>query len=292
MKIETILALTDFSGPANNAVAQAARLAEDYNARLTLLHARIVTAPDKLPEADDIAGDTGHLAVMRTLVKLKNENNPLDINYEVIYGYSASSAILGFINKQPFDLIVMGTRGQSRSQDFIIGGVTEKIIRYAAPPVLTLPPGTNIKNKFRKIIVPFNFSDHAELALHEAVKIARMYQSQICVISVTEIKKQKTNAENDQSDQKIRRMSVARKKLDAIVQPFKEKEFPDICVDAVEGAAYSEIARYAEEKNGDLIVTATHGAVGIDRFLLGSTVEKMIRVIARPILTLKEKSLI
>lgn len=292
MQVDTILALTDFSGPANIAVAQAARLAGDYNAKLNLLHARIVAAPEKLPEANDIADDPGHQAVLRKLDKIKNEHSQIDISCEVIYGYSASSAILGFINEQMFDLIVMGTRGQSISQEFLIGGVTEKIIRYAGPPVLTVPPDIRIENKFHRIIVPFNFSDHAELALREAVEIGRLYHAQIFVISVLEIKKQKAIAGNEKSGKPTGRLSATRKKLDAVVQSLNEKEIAGIRIDVVEGVAYREIARYAEEKDGDLIVTATHGAVGIDRFLLGSTVEKMIRVITRPILTLKEKSLI
>ena len=44
-----------------------------------------------------------------------------------------------------------------------------------------------------------------------------------------------------------------------------------------EGSPYKNIIRTAEEKEVDLIVMGTAGRVGLDRFLLGSVAEKVVR---------------
>ena len=59
-----------------------------------------------------------------------------------------------------------------------------------------------------------------------------------------------------------------------------------------EGIAHKEIAEFVNKNHSDLVVMASQGQVGLDRFLLGSTTERIIRSVNRPILTLKQKNLI
>jgi nucleotide-binding universal stress UspA family protein len=58
------------------------------------------------------------------------------------------------------------------------------------------------------------------------------------------------------------------------------------------GTPHKEIARYVEDVNADLVIMATHGLVGIDRFILGSTTERVIRSVNAQILSLKLKKVI
>ena len=51
-----------------------------------------------------------------------------------------------------------------------------------------------------------------------------------------------------------------------------------------EGSASENIAQYAEESNGDLIVMSTRGQGGIQRFLLGSVTDRVIRAGHLPVL--------
>jgi len=63
----------------------------------------------------------------------------------------------------------------------------------------------------------------------------------------------------------------------------------DVDVDSavVEGTPSREIIRYAEENDCDLVVMGTHGRGGIDRLLLGSVAEKVVRGCAVPVLTVR-----
>ncbi|QOS13055.1 UspA domain protein [Haloferax gibbonsii] len=61
-------------------------------------------------------------------------------------------------------------------------------------------------------------------------------------------------------------------------------------VTAVEhGSPHRAILRYAEEVDADLIVMGTHGRRGIERYLLGSVTERVLRMADVPVLTIRSE---
>ncbi|QLH79204.1 universal stress protein [Halosimplex rubrum] len=61
----------------------------------------------------------------------------------------------------------------------------------------------------------------------------------------------------------------------------------DVHVEAatVEGTPSTEIVRYTREQPVDVVVMGTHGRGGIDRLLLGSVAERVVRKSAVPVVT-------
>jgi hypothetical protein len=57
----------------------------------------------------------------------------------------------------------------------------------------------------------------------------------------------------------------------------------------VEGEPVREILRAARETACDLIVTGTHGRSGLDRLLMGSVAEQLLRKAPCPVLTVKAR---
>ena len=55
----------------------------------------------------------------------------------------------------------------------------------------------------------------------------------------------------------------------------------------LEGSPSREIVEYAEQEGCDLVVMGTHGRGGIDRLLLGSVAEKVVRASNVPVLTVR-----
>jgi nucleotide-binding universal stress UspA family protein len=53
------------------------------------------------------------------------------------------------------------------------------------------------------------------------------------------------------------------------------------------GSPSREIVRYAEDEDCDLVVMGTHGRGGIDRLLLGSVAERVVRSSEVPVLTVR-----
>jgi nucleotide-binding universal stress UspA family protein len=48
--------------------------------------------------------------------------------------------ITNFVAENGIDLIVMSTHGRSGLQRFLIGSVTDRVIRFSHVPVLAIPP--------------------------------------------------------------------------------------------------------------------------------------------------------
>lgn len=72
---------------------------------------------------------------------------------------------------------------------------------------------------------------------------------------------------------------------DLVRRRFKNPD--EISVQILTGSAWSEICRYAKEKQIDLIVMATHGRTGLSRLFIGSTAERVVQHAPCPVLTVK-----
>ncbi|MUW14757.1 universal stress protein [Halorubrum sp. CBA1125] len=71
------------------------------------------------------------------------------------------------------------------------------------------------------------------------------------------------------------------------VEALAEGTGVDVETAVVEGTPSREILRYAEDNDCDLVVMGTHGRGGIDRLLLGSVAEKVVRGSTVPVLTVR-----
>lgn len=297
MKIQNIAVATDFSETANSAVKQAAKLAAKYRAKLTLVHARVLYEddPSRLPEKmKKLKSQTDRIEA-DLLERLQNHDGTgdhEDIHCEVIRGYSAPSALLNYFSDQNFDLIVIGTHGRTGIGHFLIGSVVEKIVRYAKSPVLTIHKEMALQDTFSRILVPFDFSGHAEHAFRTALQLADKDHAQIDLLYVVD--KDVHPALYSWGMKSIFEIipdirEKAGKRMDEYIAKADNPAGATVNKHIVEGVPSKEIARLAKETKPDLLVIATHGLVGLDRFLLGSTTEKVIRSVKVPIMTLKLK---
>lgn len=62
------------------------------------------------------------------------------VTREVVYG-PPHQAIADYAGETDADLVVMGTHGRSGVERYLLGSVTEKVVRTADVPVLTVRPG-------------------------------------------------------------------------------------------------------------------------------------------------------
>jgi len=54
------------------------------------------------------------------------------------------------------------------------------------------------------------------------------------------------------------------------------------------GVPFEEIVRVAQEEHVDMIVMGTHGRSGLNRVLLGSVAERVVRLAPCPVLTVRQ----
>jgi nucleotide-binding universal stress UspA family protein len=143
-RLRRILAPTDFSPPARQAIAHARELAAGTDATLELFH----VLPDlEVPLPMNPAGLGASASVVAELEpearKALSELAELPgaetkIETEVWQGPAAAS-ILNRAETTDADLIVLSTHGRSGLDRLLLGSVTEKVARLARCPVLVIP---------------------------------------------------------------------------------------------------------------------------------------------------------
>ncbi|QUO47139.1 universal stress protein [Halorubrum ruber] len=76
--------------------------------------------------------------------------------------------------------------------------------------------------------------------------------------------------------------------VEAAAAALRDGEAPPETVTAVEtGTPHSAILEYADENDVDLVVMGTHGRTGVERYLLGSVAEKVVRLADVPVTTVR-----
>jgi nucleotide-binding universal stress UspA family protein len=141
--IQKILVPIDFSPHAAEATAWAADLARRYDASLTLLHVLQPVAM-ALPEGYVLMSANALSDLMteldRALARARKDVEATErISPETKLVQGAPFAeIVQFARDGGFDLIVMGTHGRTGLKHALLGSVTEKVVRKAPCPVLTV----------------------------------------------------------------------------------------------------------------------------------------------------------
>lgn len=299
--LKRILFPTDFSECALQAFNYALDLAKRFNAELHVLHAIVnhsyagYFSPDQEQLYKNLRKNAEHL--MDGLFEDCTIDN---IKVEKLYfpALSASSMILDYADQSQVDLIIMGTHGRQGLSHLMLGSVAENIIRTAKCPVLTIGKASsqgaeqtskNFEVKIKNILVPIDFSDHSRKSLNYAVELARLYNAKLQLLHIIDTPIYPTFYVVDQLATTSIASNIKTRVLDNLSTLLKSvgDEKIDSEIYAIEGRAAMDIVKFATENNSDLIVIATHGLTGVERFLLGSVTEKVVRIAKSPVFTVK-----
>jgi nucleotide-binding universal stress UspA family protein len=298
LKLKKILLPTDFSSCAEQALAHTVFLAEKYNAEIHLLHVitlfedQPILVNDEIAETEEMIRKLEDM-VQKQLNKVANSHGKADLDIHTIRkrGISAAPVILEYASEQKIDLIVMGTHGRRGLGHLLLGSSTEEVVRMAKCPVFSVRESEKPKSleSINKVLVPIDFSDYSKSALAYAAEIASSYNAQIQLFHVIE---ETTHPAYSLSGKSTKVDLVpgieddCRKKLKQMIQETGiSNEETEIIINR--GQAALEIIKFANENLSDLIVIATHGLTGIERLLLGSVTEKVVRMAPCPVFTIK-----
>ena len=199
----------------------------------------------------------------------------------------------------PSDLIVMGTHGRSGFERLVLGSVTEKVLRKAACPTLSVPrhvqdavPAPPVL--FRNILCAIDFSDCSINALNYAMSLAQEADARLTVLHALELLPEMPSGsiEGVQAwPQHVREYIAAveqdrRERLQAVV-PESVRAYCTAETVLASGTPYREILRVAAEQHSDLIVVGIHGRGATDLLFFGSTAQHVVRQATCPVLTLR-----
>jgi nucleotide-binding universal stress UspA family protein len=144
IELRRILVPTDFSKHSDVALTYAAALGEKFAAELYLLHVvqdLALFIPDAVAVAPPVAPPVEEfLAAAREALGRVCKTSLLEglrIHPEVREG-TPFYEIIRFAKETDIDLVVMGTHGHTGLTHVLLGSVTEKVVRKAPCPVLTV----------------------------------------------------------------------------------------------------------------------------------------------------------
>ena len=140
---------------------------------------------------------------------------------------------------------------------------------------------------YERILVPTDGSDATTRAVEEAVDLAAAHGATIhglYVLNTASFASIPTESSVEGVSDMLEREGNAA--LDEVETVATERGVPVERVQ-LDGSPAREIVRYAETADCDLIVMGTHGRGGIDRLLLGSVAERVVRSSNVPVLTVR-----
>lgn len=221
---------------------------------------------------------------------LTDEYGPL--HYPPPAPRSVAEVLAKHARDENVDTIVMSTHGYGGVRRAWLGSVADALIRIAHRPVLLVRPkdeafGTAAEadRGFNHILVPLDGSRLAEQALDPAVRIGSAFGARYTVVRVVSPLAWQVADEHgpDEPAPPLSRRA-AQEYIDGVVERLGGRglEVTGRLIDAMSpGPA---IIDHAAEHAADLIVVTTRGAGTVQRLLLGSTTDKIVRGVDVPVL--------
>ncbi|MFC7027675.1 universal stress protein [Halomicroarcula sp. GCM10025324] len=279
---DTILVPTDGSDQAERALETAAELARRHDGTVHALSVVDVRYLDKATEIDDAETDASvDLAEFVDRV----DTDDFSVTTAVRHGVP-DEEIRTYAADNDADLIVMGTHGRTGVRRYLLGSVTEKVVRLSDTPVLTVQEtedGTDVS--FENILVPTDGSDGARAAARPAAAVATATDATVHALSVVDVRSMGVDVRSDLILDELEK--VARSAVGTLEDDLATDGVQSIQTDIVHGVPYQAISSYIDDNDVDLVVMGTHGRTGLERYLLGSVTEKIVRTSPVPVMTVR-----
>lgn len=263
-----------------NALHVAAEIAHKSGAVLEMLHVNL-TAIYSTPlseyvvvskfEGDDQQYDD---TAVSKLEKLKMElladaaYASLNIQIRVEEGY-LHSCVRNVAQDDAVDLVVMGTKGSSGMNEFLVGSNTEKVIRTSPCPVLAVPEGAEGFAP-KTVLMPSTLKDDQLGVFKYVAAWEKLFKFHVKVLYLNNVRNLPTDGSAEAQKNRLAEASGL-KKTDVILT--HETFFED-----------NAILATADQFNADMIVMGTHQRHGLSHILFGSITEDTVNHSHIPVL--------
>jgi len=143
IQLKTVLVPTDFSESARHALTYGTSFALEYGARLILLHVvenlTVGYASDlfPVPMAEVFQEISGYARAELAKLAAEAREKGVEVEEQVVQG-KPSAEIIRVARESEVDMIVLGTHGKGMLDQALFGSTTERVVRRAPCPVLTV----------------------------------------------------------------------------------------------------------------------------------------------------------
>ncbi len=145
----------------------------------------------------------------------------------------------------------------------------------------------------KKILAPIDFSDFSMEGMRGAKELAADVGAEVHLVHVVvphfHIIPLPLATSGDQSFEQTRESAMTQQAEEELTR-IKKDEFgnsPKVATAVLSGSPVKMLVEYAEQNSIDLIVLSTHGRSGVDRVMIGSVAEKLVRLAHCSVLVLR-----
>lgn len=269
-----VMVATDFSERSDRALRRATLLARHVGARMTLIAAVDEDRPRRLVEEEKREAE----ALLRDMKMTLREVDNIPCETRVLVA-EPSQAIVEFAAEMVPDLLVLGPHRRQLFRDIFVGTTAERTIRNATCPVLMVNAAPVAA--YRKVLLTTDLSKASHDALEIYAKAALTSGASHSVLHLFDAPMLQLATASALTEQEAKHYieDVEGKAASALssfmggigiggVQPLLRQNAT---------AANHEILAAAAEITADLIVVANKEKRGLERLLLGSVTETVLR---------------
>jgi nucleotide-binding universal stress UspA family protein len=197
-----------------------------------------------------------------------------------------------------FDLIAIGTRGQSGIRRRLVGSVTDEVVRSSRVPVLVLSPRAVERSAqtgygLSSITVPLDGSELAEDVLPYAEELAQRLSLEINLLRVVQVASLAYFA----GDGVPMNTLPLEEELEAEATAYLSKVADNLRARgltttpvALKGSPALAIVDHLKNLANNLVAICTHGRSGLGRLLIGSVADSIIRSSGAPVLAINPQA--
>ncbi len=280
--MKKILVPTDFSNEANYAFDLACQIAQKAGSEVQLLHVIVYPSSgafNTTGEVDMMESIQNDIYVKKLMdIAKDNLDNMVSATKDVEVGYTIQvghpyQSISNEIANNNSDLLIMGTKGSDGMHEVFVGSNTEKVVRRAACPVLSVKQKSKLGD-LKKIAFAVNSFQDIGPAITKLKSFQQFLDASLNIVWVN-------TPNNFNSDR------VIRKGMKDFVQRYQIENYSfNIFNDVLEEDG---IIHFAEEFEMDAIALFTHGRTGLSHLLSGSISEDVVNHASRPVWTFSLK---
>lgn len=198
--------------------------------------------------------------------------------------------------QQADTLITMSTHGRSGIGRWLVGSVTDKVVRHATTPVLVIRAQEDAAThfpQFQRIVVPLDGSELAEQAMPVGISLAKALGLPVTLIRSIHLAAYGYAFD----DYSLPRYSMGefatgvrndvKAYLDRTADRLREERVSGVSTSAPDGDPAEMIIRECEGSPGSLVVMTTHGRSGVGRWVLGSVTDRVVGHASFPVLAVR-----
>jgi nucleotide-binding universal stress UspA family protein len=143
---------------------------------------------------------------------------------------------------------------------------------------------------YKRILVPIDGSDTSNLALQEAIGLAKDQHSTLRLFHIVDLTAAYSSVSAPHVTERQDALQVEGQKVIADASELVRTagiQFDSKCIATFDKRIFDLIEEAAKEWPADLIVIGTHGRRGIRRLFLGSVAEGLARISSKPLLLIR-----